>query len=93
MICQNPLAPAGDVMFCNPLSIIAKYLKSLGTPYDCKIGSITGKYLLDLFNNKKPLDCQYVFTNNSLSIRSLIPDLLRGKNSPQNSIFSGIDKE
>ena len=46
--CQMPEAPDGETTFSNPLSIIAKNLKSLGILFLSSIGSIIGKNLLAL---------------------------------------------
>ena len=58
MICQNPAAPDGDTLYSNPLSIKAKYLKSLGILFFAKISSIIGKYLFALLKYSNVLDCQ-----------------------------------
>jgi hypothetical protein len=39
----NSSSTAFETTFTNPLSITAKYLKSSGTPFFLRIGSITGK--------------------------------------------------
>ena len=40
--CQNPFAPDGEVLFSNPLSATAKYLKSSGIWFFSNISSIIG---------------------------------------------------
>src|SRR5665811_2322386 len=45
IICQKPVAPAGDTILLYSLSAATRYLKSSGTLFFFRIFSISGRYL------------------------------------------------
>ena len=82
--CHIPTAFAGDITLGSRLlSIHARYLKSSGTPFAFRIGSITGKKRLARFKSNNVDECIYIIESISRSKRSRISVLCKSIFWPQ----------